>query len=249
MKKILFLVALAITLTAGYAQQGEIIYRDFEPDSLLQIINNGSMLIDLDGERESDIKFSYYVESPGVAYLMLSTLYDSVWICAVESDSILSEIENWSHSLDFWIVWANDHYGFRFKHNDGFLYGWFETCRREPSGGSPYHYWGCDRLAFCTIPNYPLVYGQTSLNEGVEENNETKAFATVHPNPTTGLITITGENLQQADVLNMLGQQMLNMQGKGNELHINMATLPTGIYFVTVTDEEGRKCVRKVVKE
>jgi hypothetical protein len=39
------------------------------------------------------------------------------------------------------------------------------------------------------------------------------------------------------------------VQGKGNELHIDMTALPAGVYFVTVTDEEGRKCVRKVMKE
>ena len=28
-----------------------------------------------------------------------------------------------------------------------------------------------------------------------------------------------------------------------------LKSLPAGIYFVTITDAEGRKCVRKVVKE
>ena len=56
-------------------------------------------------------------------------------------------------------------------------------------------------------------------------------------------------NLSQAQVINMLGQQVISMQGKGDEIQINMAALPAGIYFVNVTDEDGRKCVRKVVKE
>ena len=54
---------------------------------------------------------------------------------------------------------------------------------------------------------------------------------------------------QEGEIIYILGQQVLSVQGNGNELRIDMATLPTGIYFVTVTDEEGRKCVRKVVKE
>ena len=32
-------------------------------------------------------------------------------------------------------------------------------------------------------------------------------------------------------------------------MQIDIANLPTGIYFVNITDSEGRKCVRKVVKE
>ena len=88
---------------------------------------------------------------------------------------------------------------------------------------------------------------------GIDENGSSMysgAFdANIVPNPTTGMVSITGENLRQAEVLNVLGQQMLSVQGEGNELHINIIALPAGVYFINVTDEEGRKCVRKVVKE
>jgi hypothetical protein len=63
------------------------------------------------------------------------------------------------------------------------------------------------------------------------------------------MFTVTGKNLQQAEVSNMLGQKLLGVKGMGDELHVDMAALPAGVYFVTVTDEEGRKCVRKVMKE
>ena len=105
------------------------------------------------------------------------------------------------------------------------------------------------RAVFCTIPNYPLRLGQTSFNwEGVEENDAT-AFATIHPNPTTGQVTITGENLRQAEVVNTLGQRVATATGDREQLSVDLSGQPAGVYFVTVTDEEGRKCVRKVVKE
>ena len=47
----------------------------------------------------------------------------------------------------------------------------------------------------------------------------------------------------------MLGQQVLSVQGSGNELYVDMAALPAGVYFVAVTNEEGRKCVQKVVRD
>ena len=71
----------------------------------------------------------------------------------------------------------------------------------------------------------------------------------LHPNPTNGMLTITGDKLHQAEITNLLGQQMLRVEGKGDDLHVDMTALPTGIYFVTVTDEEGCKCVRKVIKK
>ena len=96
-----------------------------------------------------------------------------------------------------------------------------------------------------------FVFTMEEMNRPVylyaEEDSELSI--NIFPNPNSGLVTVTGENLNQAEVVNMLGQQVLCVQGKGNELHIDMTTLPSGVYFVTVIDEEGRKCVHKVLKE
>ena len=81
----------------------------------------------------------------------------------------------------------------------------------------------------------------------IQESNTVSP--SLHPNPTSSFVSVKGEDLRQAEVVNMLGQKMLCVQGKGKELHIDMTALPAGIYFITVTDEEGRKYVRKVVKE
>ena len=102
-------------------------------------------------------------------------------------------------------------------------------------------------MGYCTLPDTPIQWGQTEL-WGVEENGD-EGFATLHPNPTTGMVTVKGENLRQAFVTNLLGQQVLSVQGEGDELQIDMTALPAGVYFVTVTDENGRKCVRKAVRE
>ena len=91
-----------------------------------------------------------------------------------------------------------------------------------------------------------VIYLKSSFLD-IHEHNA--PITTLHPNPTTGLVTITGENLLQTEVINTLGQQVLSAQGKGNELSIDMAALPAGVYFVAVTNEDGRKCVRKIVKE
>lgn len=82
---------------------------------------------------------------------------------------------------------------------------------------------------------------------GMNEGEAVKA--TLYPNPTTGQLAITGEKLRLAEVANILGQQLLCMQGEGDELHIDISVLPAGIYFVSLTDESGRKCVRKIIKK
>ena len=134
------------------------------------------------------------------------------------------------------------HFAFRHQTVDGYHYGWAHIYLTRA-----WHTVCISGMGYCTLPNQPIQWGQTDL-VGLEEATS-NAFATIHPNPTTGLVTITSENLRQAEVINMLGQKVLSVQGEGNKLQIDLAPLPAGIYFVNVTDSEGRKCVRKVVKE
>ena len=88
------------------------------------------------------------------------------------------------------------------------------------------------------------VFSHVAVSEYLKEDR-----IDVSPNPTTGQITITGVGLKTAEVVNTFGQRMVMVQGTGETLQIDIANLPAGVYFVNVTDEEGRKCVRKVVKE
>jgi hypothetical protein len=103
-------------------------------------------------------------------------------------------------------------------------------------------------MAYCTIPNYPLLIGQTDFTLDVDEN-ESKAFAFIYPNPTTGMVTIMGKDLKQAEVFNALGQQVATAKSEGERMTVDISALPAGVYFVNVTDGEGRECVKKVVKE
>ena len=72
---------------------------------------------------------------------------------------------------------------------------------------------------------------------------------TLYPNPATGFVTITGTNLKQAQIINTLGQCVATAKGEGEQLSVDISDLPAGVYFVNITDSEGRKCVKKVVKE
>ncbi len=83
----------------------------------------------------------------------------------------------------------------------------------------------------------------------VNERQTEAEFCEIYPNPTGGFITITGRYLKQAEVVNTLGQRIFSITSEGDMLHIDMQGQPAGVYFVNVTDAEGRKCVKRVVKE
>ena len=144
------------------------------------------------------------------------------------------------------------------QENGGYCYGWLEQSIEwimypEPPGYYfQYYYNGLVRVyrwAYCTIPDYPLRVGQTDFTWDVMEENQTTAFATLYPNPTTGLVTFMGKDLKAAEVVNALGQRVATAKGQGEQFTVDISNLPAGVYFVTITDNEGRKCVRKVVKE
>ena len=260
MKKAITFFALITLYICGKAQQGEIIYTEYNPDWCLESIQYNppdSIKLDFDGDGVMDFAISmFYYREIEIKQIPLNGWEFRGHNDTLEADSLVSSAPyGWcsypEHNK------ATLTMGVRKVVNDTTIYyGWFNeiwidsTILGVDNGGVPRikEYICVHDAAFCTIPNYPLKWGQTSYT-GIEDKEGPTTFANLHPNPTNSLVMITGENLQQAEVFNMLGQQVLGVQGKGNELHIDMTALPAGVYFVTVTDKEGRKCVRKVMKE
>ena len=97
------------------------------------------------------------------------------------------------------------------------------------------------------ISSSDSVFGDYHI--GVPENEANQKDTHVYPNPTNGLVTVTGKDLKQAKVLNNVGQRVATATGKGKTLHIDIANLPEGVYFVSFTDVNGSKFVCKVLKE
>jgi len=102
--------------------------------------------------------------------------------------------------------------------------------------------------AYCTIPEYPLRVGQTDFTWDVEEVENQSDF-TVSPNPSEGVFTVRGVGLASVEVYNTLGQHVLTMQANGSAATIDLANQPAGLYFINVTDDEGKRCVKKVVRQ
>lgn len=57
------------------------------------------------------------------------------------------------------------------------------------------------------------------------------------------------KELRSAEVVNMLGQHATSVSGTSDELQIDMAGLPSGVYFIEIADAEGKRCLKKVMKE
>ena len=80
--------------------------------------------------------------------------------------------------------------------------------------------------------------------EGVGESAETAIQ--VWPNPTTGVLHLNAEEFEEAELFNVIGQLVL--QAKATET-LDLSELDNGVYFLMVSDKNGRKSVTKIIKE
>ena len=83
---------------------------------------------------------------------------------------------------------------------------------------------------------------------GVEEYSslDIKLF----PNPTNSTITLQTETpLSQAWLTDLAGRKLMLLQPNGTQWQADLSTLPHGMYLVEVFTEEGKRGVRKVVRE
>jgi hypothetical protein len=261
MKRITIILAFLALLpfSRAFAQVGEIIYRDFDPDScVIYWIKLGPVWIDLDADGEAH---DLYLECWQSGWICAPEFavgdFSNIRICTLEADDTdiaLTEIEeeNWTTYIGWMggsigcVPCNYTHYGFRIRREDNYYYGWFERCSKleYDEEGRRKVYFCVDRTAYCTIPNYPLRWGQTSIT-GVNEN-ESSNFATVHPNPTTGIVHVEGTKAAEVQVYDVLGQCVKTFQ---NTNEISLEGLPQGVYLLRVTTEDGKVFSDQVVKE
>jgi hypothetical protein len=265
MKKQTILLFMTLLGQFLYAQEGEIIYQEFEPAIHYSFICdlNASFAepwvpIDLDHNGENDYWFHVRRDEWYCGQRMTFTYgstvpYNMSRQRLVHEGDTLSKIDLGMEGSTvvfkttgiYWI-------GVRWQRDEGYCYGWIKTSLESSDftfAGDPINMqFYIHGMALCTQPDYPLIVGQTSFDWDVVDNEEIP-IATVHPNPTTGVVRIIGKDLKAAEIINTLGQRVATAQGKGDQMTIDIANLPEGVYFVRITNEQGRKCVRKVVKE
>jgi parallel beta-helix repeat protein len=67
----------------------------------------------------------------------------------------------------------------------------------------------------------------------------------VWPNPTNGILHLVADHINKVEILNLLGQVVLT--AKDNET-IDLSGLENGIYFLFVSNKNGMKAVKKIIK-
>jgi len=88
------------------------------------------------------------------------------------------------------------------------------------------------------VINNVAVSGTAGLN-----NLNTSSFS-MYPNPVSNVLNIKG-NVANVSITNAIGQNLIN----SDQNTIDTSSLRSGLYFVTVTDQEGTTSTRKLIKK
>ena len=256
MKTKTFILTVLISLFCGNLfsqEEGTIIYTDFEPDSIIFPVNycsSGCNPIDVNYDLESDFYFCKKFYSPG--YFSLEMYVYSTWeICKISHDEI-STHTNWSSHIN---IETGSHmsnnnviikYGLRYlKENGEYCYGWlrlsYVVC------GTGYEVKLYD-MAYCTIPNYPLKFGQKSLTDDVAEIDDANCQYELYPNPVDDRLVLKFADDHKCENVTVcsIDGRMLISQNTDFE-NIDVSALTRGVYFVRIRLQEGSVFTEKIV--
>ncbi|CAM4361390.1 T9SS type A sorting domain-containing protein [Flavobacterium terrigena] len=133
--------------------------------------------------------------------------------------------------------------------------------------GATYQWYQCPNTILSGETNQtftPTVVGDYKVEITVGGCTNTSACVTVaildnesfdstnficYPNPTSDILNISNNNIiDEVNVINMLGQEIISTQFKSKEIQLNLSTLPAATYFIKVTSEGKSKTI-KILKQ
>ena len=234
-----------------------------------------NILFDFDNDWLNDLVISFNVYK--TCHIYHHTRCNSSW--QFTTDDVYHEgdtLSNNPHQLNpGQLAWIDSPtpemigpYGFCIEDNEGLHYVFF----RKPVSGGFYYGWlryildfgepvypgdinpnaecHIQDYAFCTIPDYPLRVGQTSLDDDIAEHYAANIM--VYPNPTKDLITIDLPNeevCQSIEIFSIDGRLLETFPETSQQTTINVENLNAGVYILKIKMADDREFSEKIIKE
>ena len=239
--------------------QPPIIYTDFEPDTCVTLETGGEVFtLDLNQDGNPDVFFNAYWHSAvgDIANMHVGSDWefcDSAGGNPLTDTTTINNSLDWSHySTDLAMYPERTRFAFRHQTADGYHYGWariyVESLARV-----------CiSEMAYCTLLDYPITWGQTNIPDGIEENGPstpstgsgTSGTLVVYPNPANDVLFVETrliaslQDQNEYHVTNMMGQTLLQGTITEEIQQINIGNLPAGLYFLSLSGQTVKFVVR-----
>ena len=241
-KTLLLAVFACLFSTSLFSQEeGTIIYNDFEPDSVIYPVYTD--YIDINCDNEWDVKFIREIYG-GFGVLECND-YWGVRKLAYNFTDSLSSIKKWSNYAEL-LPYGNQYIAVMRKVGSKFYYGWMKLYveRHDASWHDPSV--TITEMAYCTIPNYPLKFGQKSLTEDVAEISATKYYS-LYPNPTDNVLTLKTSAEHECEMVEIFSIDGRLIKSQENDFsNINVEDINSGIYFVRIRFRNGEAFTDKI---
>lgn len=248
-KTLLILAFISLFQNLLFSQEkGKIIYTDFEPDSLIYPVWFAGNPLDVNYDGIKELKFK---RESRWGYGELYYNADNIRIRELPSDSIssLSSYINWWHYVEL-IPYGDYNVGIRYTIEDGvYCYGWIRfniknLCDYDHDPSITIY-----EMAYCTIPNYPLKFGQKDFVD-IEENIYEMSDVNLFPNPVGDKLSLQlplNTHCNEVKIYNIAG--ILLKTQNNNFDNIDLSYLSQGVYIVKINLNDGYICTKKIVKK
>ena len=123
------------------------------------------------------------------------------------------------------------------------------------------HSSGTDFIDYSANSTQSYHYTVTGMSNGLESSHSNEVFVDwttaidetegsnetiLYPNPTSGIVYLESDGLQEVSVFNLMGQEMMHQSVIDGQATIDMTSLPEGTYFLKLTGTRNE--IKKVVK-
>ncbi|MCR5036648.1 MAG: leucine-rich repeat protein [Bacteroidales bacterium] len=109
---------------------------------------------------------------------------------------------------------------------------------------------GCSEVYMNSAWYDPI--GLTGFYEFIEDcsavTEAESIISAVYPNPTSGIVKIEAENIQNISIFNAIGEKMFETTASGDNFEYNFSNNASGVYFVKVETSKGVETKRVTVK-
>lgn len=259
-----------------YSQEGEIIYTDFEPDSVIvplyashyySYTYNNQISFDINYDNIYDISFYYGEDSGGKHYTISGYLSSEpnpcTWYMRCYFVELNDTISNIQFNMSDWysgLYWDKISY-VAIRHelgNGDYCYAWMramlwsEWIETEVSQYKVVKVTIYD-MAYCTVPNYPLRVGQKSFDDTlINDTSEFKDYV-LFPSPANDKITLKFNNHYYNTTDNEIkiygiDGRLLKFQNSDFD-NIDISNLSSGVYIMKIYLGNGESYTEKFVKE
>lgn len=280
MRKTILLLLFIIILNVVYAQQGRIIYTEFDPyPCMTGLPSEQNIILDINHDGIDETLFyrglgghngdpwcilynpTNHPDADKWKYRDLNyELTDTLSMVAHFGLHYIYNLKNPSYSYHAPSYEVTEMLRIAVRHavdedqngETHYCYGWIEVVGRwtwdKPSWTMLLTVW-VPRMAYCTIPDYPLIYGQKDIDGSVASIED--VTVKIYPNPASDYIKIeTYHTCQYIKIYSLDGYLVFETRDFASQpTTIDIGNLTTGVYIVKVCLADGREYFTKIIKE